>query len=91
MILQIEAARASWNAGRLSIAFDVVPEDHSYHYLKTGEIFQNGRYAVLRKQEDKKISVTLFVGRREQNTRVRTSPARCVTFAQQANVELRSG
>jgi hypothetical protein len=67
MILQIEAARASWSNGRLSIAFDVVPEDHSHLDLKTGEIFQNPRYAALRKQEDKRISARLFVTWRERN------------------------
>ena len=53
---------------KLSLAFDIVPEDRSHLDLKTGEIFQNRRYARLRRQEDKQISAKLFVTRKEHNT-----------------------
>jgi hypothetical protein len=63
VILDIESAGASWTDNKLHVAFDVVPEGRSHFDLKTGEIFQSGRYAALRKQEDKSISTTLFVTR----------------------------
>ena len=43
MILEIEAAGASWSDGKLSLGFDVVPEDRAHLDLPTGEIFQNRR------------------------------------------------
>jgi hypothetical protein len=43
MILEIEAAGASWSDGKLSLVFDVVPEDRAHLDLPTGEIFQNRR------------------------------------------------
>lgn len=67
MILDIKGASASWADNKLHLAFDVVPENHEHLDLKTGEIFQGGGYAALRKQEDKVISATLFIARREQN------------------------
>jgi hypothetical protein len=67
MILSIETAHASWSDGKLSLSFDVIPENHSHLDLKTGEIFQDRGYATLRNQEDKQISATLFVAPRQQN------------------------
>ncbi len=67
MILSIEAANASWSEGKLSLAFDVIPEDHYHLELKTGEIFQDRGYAALRGQKDKQISATLFVEPMQQN------------------------
>ena len=67
MILDIEGASASWSDNKLHVAFDVIPEGRFHLDLKTGEIFQSNSYAVLRKQEDKAISATLFVARREHN------------------------
>jgi hypothetical protein len=67
LILDIVSVRASWTAGRLNVAFKVVPADHSHLDLKTGEIFQSARYAALRKQAGKAISATLYVGHQERN------------------------
>lgn len=67
MILDIKGASASWEDNKLHVAFQVVPEGRSHLDLKTGEIFQSDSYASLRKQEDKAISATLFVSRREKS------------------------
>jgi len=67
VILDIAGAKASWSDNKLHVAFDVIPEERFHLDLKTGEIFQSNSYAALRKQEDKAISATLFVARREHN------------------------
>lgn len=67
MILEIEAAHASWSDGKLSLAMIVIPDDRSHLDLKTGEIFQNRHYAALRRQKDKQISATLFIAPKQQN------------------------
>ncbi len=67
MILDIVGANASWSDNKFHVAFDVIPEGRFHLDLKTGEIFQSNSYAALRKQEDKAISATLFVTRREHN------------------------
>jgi hypothetical protein len=67
VILDIKGVSASWTDNKLHLALDVVPEDRAHLDLKTGEIFQDGDYATLRKQEDKAISATLFIARREHN------------------------
>ena len=67
MILDIAGASASWADNKLHVAFNVLPEEGSHLDLKTGEIFQGGSYAALRKQEEKAISTTLFVTRRQRN------------------------
>lgn len=67
MILDIAGANASWSDNKLHVAFDVIPEGRFHLDLKTGEILQSNSYAALRKQEDKAISATLFIARREQN------------------------
>jgi len=67
VILDIAGAHASWSDNKLHVWFDVIPEERFHLDLKTGEIFQSDRYAVGRDEEDKAISATLFVGRREHN------------------------
>jgi hypothetical protein len=67
MILDVVGAGASWDAKRLHVAFDVSPEGHSRIELKTGEIFQSGRYAAFKKEDDKAIAAKLYVAGRERN------------------------
>jgi hypothetical protein len=63
--LNIQRASASWRENELHVSFDVTQQGHDHLDLKTGEIFQNSKYAASRAQKDKAISATLFVTRRE--------------------------
>jgi len=61
MILNLLKTNAGWTDQKFSVAFNVEPEDRLRLDLATGEVFQNSRYAALRKQADKAIEATLFV------------------------------
>lgn len=88
VILEIAGASASWADNKLHVAFRVIPEGHFHLDLKTGEIFQRSSYAVLRKQEDKAISATLFVGRQEHNAAGAKLPSEMRYFSERGEINL---